>query len=299
MTLTLDEVRNTKFHMARRSGYEVTDVDLFVDRVEASFGQLVEENENLKREIESLKKPGGQGSPSGPAEAGAADDGEKAALKARIAELEKQVDEARTRPAPQPAAAPAAPSSPALSAPEGDRQPTGTPENIVVTTSAEASPAVVRLVQLATEQAERLVSEAKADSERSVDEAKRQAHEITTDARTRAEHIETEARTNADKVRGDAQAHADNLKREVEGRRGELFGQLEGERDRLADSVAKLRSFEETYRGNLTTHLRRQIEQIESGRFEPEEQPDALNPQKPNEQQSETPRLDALLKEQR
>ncbi|MDO5500896.1 MAG: DivIVA domain-containing protein, partial [Propionibacteriaceae bacterium] len=56
MTLTLDEVRKTKFHMARRTGYEVSEVDLFVDRVEASFAQLTEENHMLKQQVEALKQ---------------------------------------------------------------------------------------------------------------------------------------------------------------------------------------------------------------------------------------------------
>ena len=43
MTLTLDDVRNKRFRMARKSGYEVLEVDEFVDEVEESFAQLLEE----------------------------------------------------------------------------------------------------------------------------------------------------------------------------------------------------------------------------------------------------------------
>src|SRR5512133_2968255 len=55
MTLTLDDVRNKRFRMARKSGYEVLEVDEFVDEVEESFAQLIEENQNLKKQVESLK----------------------------------------------------------------------------------------------------------------------------------------------------------------------------------------------------------------------------------------------------
>src|SRR5829696_4138355 len=55
MTLSLDDVRNKRFRMARKSGYEVLEVDEFVDEVEESFAQLIEENVNLKRQVESLK----------------------------------------------------------------------------------------------------------------------------------------------------------------------------------------------------------------------------------------------------
>ena len=55
MTLSLDDVRNKRFRMARKSGYEVLEVDEFVDEVEESFAQLIEENQNLKKQVESLK----------------------------------------------------------------------------------------------------------------------------------------------------------------------------------------------------------------------------------------------------
>ena len=55
MTLTLDDIRSKRFRMARKSGYEVLEVDEFVDEVEESFAQLMEENQNLKKQVEALK----------------------------------------------------------------------------------------------------------------------------------------------------------------------------------------------------------------------------------------------------
>ena len=55
MTLTLDDVRNKRFQMARKSGYDILEVDEFVDEVEESFAQLLEDNQNLKKQIEALK----------------------------------------------------------------------------------------------------------------------------------------------------------------------------------------------------------------------------------------------------
>lgn len=55
MTLSLDDVRNKRFRMARKSGYEVLEVDVFVDEVEVAFEQLTEENQNLKKQIEALQ----------------------------------------------------------------------------------------------------------------------------------------------------------------------------------------------------------------------------------------------------
>jgi DivIVA domain-containing protein len=292
MTLTLDDVRNKRFRMARKSGYEVLEVDEFVDEVEESFAQLLEENQNLKKQVEALK--------SAPPVAA---------------------------PAPQTMAPP-----PTVQPPPPPRQPapaqpmSGT---IVVTTGKEASAAVVRLVEMSTEQAERLVEEATEDANRIREEANRTAHQLTTDARTRAERVESEARVNAERLQADALSRAEKLDREIEGRRGEMFGDLEKQRDDLTAAVAALRNFEAAYRTNLTTHLRRQIETLESGRSEPVDVPDVIGELKPPENTSNgtaqagelggadqpqreeapsfsgggspsnTPRLDALLGDQR
>jgi DivIVA domain-containing protein len=292
MTLTLDDVRNKRFRMARKSGYEVLEVDEFVDEVEESFAQLIEENQNLKKQVEALKA---------------------------------------APPAPQPMA----PAAPTVQAPPPPRPAAPPPQaqsgTIVVTTGKEASAAVVRLVEMSTEQAERLVQEATEDANRIREEANRTAHQLTTDARTRAERVESEARVNAERLQADALSRAEKLDREIESRRGEMFGDLERQRDDLTAAVSALRNFEAAYRTNLTTHLRKQIETLEAGRAEPGEIPDVVRDAKPTEsnsngvstgQQGEhggadqpqhrgeapsysggpgsnTPRLDALLGDQR
>jgi DivIVA domain-containing protein len=284
MTLSLDDVRNKRFRMARKSGYEVLEVDEFVDEVEESFAQLIEENGNLKRQVESLK-----------------------------------------------AAPPAAPQQAAPVPQPSQQQPRpAEPGTIVVTTGKEASAAVVRLVELSTEQAERLVAEATEDANRIREEANRTAHQVTTDARTRAERVESEARVNAERVQADALSRAEKLDREIEGRRSEMFGDLEKQRDDLTAAVAALRKFEAAYRANLTNHLRAQIESLETGRSEPVDPPDVVRDLRPVETStngagsgsdsdtapvqgerddaptlgggsptSNTPRLDALLGDQR
>jgi DivIVA domain-containing protein len=292
MTLTLDDVRNKRFRMARKSGYEVLEVDEFVDEVEESFAQLVEENQNLKKQVQALKAAPPVAAPA-----------------------------PRTM-APAPTVQPPAPRQPAP-------PPQPTSGTIVVTTGKEASAAVVRLVEMSTEQAERLVGEATDDANRIREEANRTAHQLTTDARTRAERVESEARVNAERLQADALSRAEKLDREIEGRRGEMFGDLEKQRDDLTAAVAALRSFEAAYRSNLASHLRQQIETLESGRAEPVDVPDVIRELKSTENSSNgtvqpgehgpidqpqredapsfsrggspsnTPRLDALLGDQR
>jgi len=270
MTLSLDDVRNKRFRMARKSGYEVLEVDNFVDEVEESFAQLLEENQNLRKQVESLRSR----------------------------------ETSAAAPAPAPVDAPAREGAPQTA--------------IVVTTSKEASAAVVRLVELSTEQAERLVAEATADAVRIREEANQTAEQVTTDARAQAQRVESEALVHAERVNNDAVARAEELDRQIEERRRELIEGLEQERDSLNTAVNDLRSFEAAYRMNLTSHLRSQIELIEAGRAEPGEVPPLAAPHQPQarstdhvdnrsdegdldegDSHSDTPRLDALLGDQR
>src|SRR5215218_1333122 len=283
MTLSLDDVRNKRFRMARKSGYEVLEVDEFVDDVEESFAQLLDENQNLKRQVEALKS-----APPAPAAA----------------------TPPPSPPVQQPRPAPAA--APPSSGP------------IVVTTGKDASAAVVRLVELSTEQAERLVNEATEDANRIREEANRIAHQVTTDARTRAERVESEARVNAERLQADAQTRIQRIEKEIESRRGEMFGDLQRQREDLTKTVVALRTFEANYRRNLTNHIRSQIETLETVRLEPADAPEVIRSAGPEQsssnkngvplregaprddtptmgggQATETPRLDALLGDQR
>jgi DivIVA domain-containing protein len=239
MTLSLDDVRNKRFRMARKSGYEVLEVDEFVDEVEATIEQLVEENRNLKKQVESLKT-------TGPATGTSAGDAQPVALTKEPAP-------------PAPAAVPERPT-----------------ERIVVTAGKEASSAVVRLVELSTEQSERLVAEAAAEAAQIREQATTSADKMTSEAHARAEKVETEARAHAERLQADAVSRSESLNREVETRRAEMLSQLEKQRDELASTVHALRTFEATYRGNLTRHLQGQIDVLASGREEPADPPAVL-----------------------
>lgn len=320
MTLTLEEVRQTRFHIARRAGYEVTDVDNFVDKVESTMVALTDENETLKkqlasvgsvdtaatsrlseenarlrREVAGLRSASASGSSASNAQMDTLRR-DNAALEKRVAELQAELRrceqqlslQAQQIPQPMPGMQP-------------DPNTTG---QFVVTTSEEAGPAVARLLQMATEQADALVSEAEAEATRKVEDAQRKAHEITVDARTKGERVESEARVNAERLTSEARHRADNLDNEIKAHRRELLAQLEQEREQLSLRVAELRKFEASYRTNFTNHLKSQIAAVESGVFEPSGGSDLISsignrgaeaPDMGNMGNSSTPRLDALL----
>lgn len=340
MTLTLEQVRQTRFHLARRNGYEPVDVDQFVDKVEATLTQLTEENSTLKQQVDALSssEPSSIFVPGDSAEAdklkadlkGHQDEleGAKGELATRTGELEARTQEleqtkgnltaaqaelealraevAQLRQAGDAAAAAQREQEAARAAKAAEAAgPTGKVENIVVTTSAEASPAVTRLLQMATEQAERLVGEsqveaqrivssARAEAESVIDNANKKAHETLTDARTRADRVESEARVNAEKVTVEAQQRADAVSGQADARRAELFTALEQERDVLRGKVDHLRSFESSFRTNMANHLQSQIKTLTESTIEPADTPQILNEPAA---ESATPRLDALLSE--
>ncbi len=348
MTLSLEEVRDTRFHLSRRSGYEVMDVDNFVDRVEATLGQLEEERDGLKRQISSLKSNQGGGGNSEELKRLRRENEELRASKSsessqsneelerlrrerqdlaenfekqsqRIAQLEgdlKRVngENEQLRQAGDHSEALAAVQAEKQrlvqqntqlqtqlrQAQEAARQPAAAYapidesgiQRIEVTTSEQAGPAIVRLVQLSTEQAERVVAEANASAAVKIEEAERKAHEIRTDAGTRAERIESEARVNAEKLVRDAQMHATQVEQDAAVRREELFSSLEADRDTLVAKVNHLREYEGTYRQRMIEHLQQQISRVETAGLAPEGRPALLS-----DSGSTTPRLDALMKQ--
>lgn len=96
MTLTIEQVRDCKFHLARRNGYEPVDVDNFVDKVEETLIALNEEIGTLKRQVGS----GGTAAVSGEADDHFARliadrDGEIERQRAEIAAFRQEADAQR------------------------------------------------------------------------------------------------------------------------------------------------------------------------------------------------------------
>ena len=316
MSLTLEEVRRVRFRMARRgaTGYEVGDVDTFIDKVEESFAQFENERDLLRREVEAARTTGDP-VPAGNEEAMIAKDHEINSLRGEIERLRSQMAQQAKQQAPVAAPGQLDDKRVAQLTQDNERlrseldrarreldearssssrvsHVAGNTETLQVVTREEATPAVVRLVSVATEQAERLVDEANNEAQRKINEAKQQAYEITSDARTRAERIESEARVNADQINREAQSRADRMNDEIDRRRTELFAELEREQGILTQKVAALRGFESTYRENMRGYLSRHLESLEQNLPEPLDVPELA-------ERSRTPRLDALAAQDR
>src|SRR5215475_1514400 len=230
MPLTPEDVSNKRFTPVRlREGYDMGEVDQFLDEVEAELARLTRENDDLRTKLSAAQSGGGA-----PAEAPAA---------------------MPEPPAPEPVAA----------APEPEPEPVQTQqspavgavaagvETIRVETVGDASNAAARLLELASRNADQLVEDAKSDADKIVGEA-----------RTKAERLEGESKANADKLEADARGRAQSLDAETAERRAQLFGDLERERDTLSHEVDNLRAFEREYRSRLKTYFSQQLEALES-----------------------------------
>ena len=237
MPLTPEDVSNKRFTPVRlREGYDMGEVDQFLDEVEAELARLTRENDDLRTKLSA-------------AQSGAVDSAPAARRADARARSRPEPVAATPEPEPEPEPAPTV-QAPAVAA-------TGAVasgiETIRVETVGDASNAAARLLELASRNADQLVEDAKSEADKIVGEA-----------RTKAERLEGESKANADKLEADARGRAQSLDSETAERRTQLFGDLERERDTLSHEVDNLRAFEREYRSRLKTYFSQQLEALET-----------------------------------
>ena len=234
MPLTPEDVSNKRFTPVRlREGYDMGEVDQFLDEVEAELARLTAENDDLRAKLAAAQTGS---APTGPIPVQSSESRPSFAAPTATPEPE---------PAPEPEPEPAAPVQPVVAAVETHR------ETIKVETVPQASNAAARLLEIATRNADELV-----------EEAKNEADKIVGEARTKAERLDHESKGRADRLEADARSRAQMLDTETAERRTQLFGDLEKERDKLDAEVENLRSFEREYRSRLKSYFTQQLEAL-------------------------------------
>jgi DivIVA domain-containing protein len=241
MPLTPEDVSNKRFTPVRlREGYDMGEVDQFLDEVEAELARLTRENDDLRTKLSAVQ--------SGAAAVPAPETPAAPEPVAATPEPEPE-PEPESAPDPEPTV-----QAPALSATAGAAGGVAAGvQTIRVETIGDASNAAARLLELASRNADQLVEDAKSEADK-----------IVSEARTKAERLESESKTNADKLEADARGRAQSLDSETAERRTQLFGDLERERDSLSHEVDNLRAFEREYRSRLKTYFSQQLEALES-----------------------------------
>ena len=204
MPLTPEDVSNKRFTPVRlREGYDMGEVDQFLDEVEAELARLTKENDDLRAKLSAAQTGG-------------------ARLRGPATAQTPVVQEKAPEPAPAPEPGPRRPRPVAAAS---------AAQTIRVETVPEASNAAARLLEIATRNADELV-----------EQAKNEADKIIGEARTKAERLESESKVKADRLESDARTRAQMLDSETAERRQQMFGELERERDKLNGEVETLRA---------------------------------------------------------
>jgi len=224
MPLTPEDVRNKRFTPVRlREGYDMGEVDQFLDEVEVELERLTVENEELRAKV------------------AAASTGEPTGLIPAIT---------HTAPAVQPA--PAVQEPVAYTPPAPEPAPVAAPDlSRAAPSMGDASSAAARLLEIASANADQLVEAAKDEADRIVGEARTKAERLTNEARGKADRLETDARIRAQK-----------LDDETNERRSQAVATIERERYEMQREVEHLRAYEREYRARLKNYFQSQLDQL-------------------------------------
>ncbi|ADG98999.1 DivIVA domain protein [Segniliparus rotundus DSM 44985] len=236
MQLTPADVHNVAFTRPAfpQRGYSEEEVDTFLDLVEVTLAANVEEN---------------------------------TALKARVSELESQVEALQSQGGGAQAASFVGPaddqSAPGELANQAGRvlvRAQETADQILAEAKAERD----RVLAEAKAERERLLSEANEKHEQLVAQASQTAESIVGEGRAKHEALLSEAQSQAEAKLRQANEHAQNLRAEAERAHAEQIGQISQLKNSLEGRVDELRTFEKDYRSRLRDHLQSMLTDLGS-----------------------------------
>ena len=205
MPLTPEDVSNKRFTPVRlREGYDMGEVDQFLDEVESELARLTRENEDLRSKLAAAQ----QGGPS-----------------ASAAPAQETVTQAE----PSPEAAPVAAAAPV--------------EEVKVRTVGEASSAAARLLEIATRNADELVDEAKDNADKIIGEARTKAERLESESKSKADRLESDARTRAQMLDSETAERRQQLFGDLEKEKEKLSSDVENLRSFEREYRSRLRSY--------------------------------------------------------
>jgi DivIVA domain-containing protein len=211
MPLTPEDVSNKRFTPVRlREGYDMGEVDQFLDEVEAELSRLTRENDDLRSKLSA-------------AQGGAPVQAERAPEPVKVEEK-----------APEPVAAPAPAAAPVAASPA---------ETIRVETVPQASNAAARLLEIATRNADELVDEAKAEADKIVGEARTKAERLESESKSKADRLESDARTRAQMLDPETAERRQQMFGDLEKERDKLNAEVENLRSFEREYRSRLKSY--------------------------------------------------------
>ncbi|NJP35244.1 DivIVA domain-containing protein [Micromonospora thermarum] len=196
MPLTPADVHNVAFKKPPigKRGYDEEEVDAFLDEVERELARLIEENNELRAQVER----GGRGpAPAGP--------GGDARLAAELNEVKAQLDRVqRDKAAAEQAAR-------AMQAELEQVRATGG-----AAVSGDGEQQALRVLMMAQRTADDHVSDARREADQLLSEARSKAEEVTREARAKADALERDARQRHQEAMGGLDAKRTALQKHIE-----------------------------------------------------------------------------------
>jgi DivIVA domain-containing protein len=279
MPLTPADVHNVAFSKPPigKRGYNEDEVDAFLDLVEAELGRLLEENNDLREQVEQLEQ--------------------------QLSSAHADLDDARSKAAQAPSqqSGPSQPPAPATTmvqppqqrpvedAPRTVQQPMPVAQPVQQQQSivpppfgAEPSPMgggdhhvqAAKVLGLAQEMADRLTAEAKSEADGMLSDARTKSEQLLSEARTKSDSMVNEARSRAETMLNDARTRAETLERQArdkastlerdaQRKHNETITLIEQQKSGLEKKIDELRTFEREYRTRLKTYLESQLRDLE------------------------------------
>ncbi|WP_018684550.1 DivIVA domain-containing protein [Actinokineospora enzanensis] len=244
MSLTPADVHNVAFSKPPigKRGYNEDEVDAFLDLVEVELSRLIEENNDLRAQVEQLDAQ---------LESTRADLEDARTAGASVAPVRQVEEPRRLQPVPPPSSL----------------------EQTSPGSGGDHHVQAAKVLGLAQEMADRLTGEAKAEadgmlaeartkSEQLLSEARAKSDTMVNESRTRAETMLNEARTRADTLERQAREKATTLERDAQRQHTEIIGAVQAERTTLEKKIDELRTFEREYRTRLKTFLESSLREL-------------------------------------
>ncbi len=196
MPLTPADVHNVAFKKPPigKRGYDEEEVDAFLDEVERELARLIEENNELRAQVE--RGGGGRSGPSG---------GGDPRLSAELADLKAQLDRVQRDKA---AADQAARSM------QAELEQVRSQSGPVVTGEGEQQ--ALRVLMMAQRTADDHVNDARREADKLLSDARSQSEEMTRDARAKADALDRDARQRHQEAMGGLDAKRTALQKHIE-----------------------------------------------------------------------------------
>ena len=207
MPLTPEDVSNKRFTPVRlREGYDMGEVDQFLDEVEAELERLHKENDDLRTKLSAAQSGAGESAATTPPPV-------------------FKEPEPVAAPTPAPAAAPAP------------------VQEFKVATVADASSAAARLLEIATRNADELVDGAKDEADKIVGAARTKAERLESETKAKTDRLESDARTRAAMLDSETEARRKEIFGNLEKEKDNLNSEIEGLRSFEREYRSRLKSY--------------------------------------------------------